>query len=458
MTQYLVFNNQNTTGLGTQAELIVNWANVKYIQPDTASTFILELNSGANLTFTLGTGVASAVITAIQDLVKSNPTGRVLKVTPPTPNAFQFSSIVYNNAAAGTIDGIGAQYEVAVFTDPDTITGINPIGAAGDVLTSGGAGVYPTWAAGGGGSPYEVGAGTDSAKLVAGTNTAAGDYSVVSGGKNNNATNAACYQAISGGSGNTSEGLYGFIGGGANNCEFGIAAAAEGYNSIAGGSSNEIDNIAGGFIGGGNKNCLIEDNALAKSGLWVIGGGGENTICNPTGTSGGILAATIAGGFENIIIEDVAGKSMETPTIGGGGKNCIYGVEKNGTIAGGGSNVLDHADSGTIAGGGSNEIVLAKQGFIGGGDNNSIPAGSDESTIVGGINNDAAGFSNVHIIGSNITATRTGTTYVGGFNIGQAVPLTAYADNAAALLGGLTIGDVYRNTTSAGGDLLGIVH
>jgi hypothetical protein len=457
MTQYLVFNNQNTTGLGTQAELIVNWANVKYIQPDTASTFILELNSGANLTFTLGTGVASAVITAIQDLVKSNPTGRVLKVTPPTPNAFQFSSIVYNNAAAGTIDGIGAQYEVAVFTDPDTITGINPIGAAGDVLTSGGAGVYPTWAAGGGGSPYEVGAGTDSAQLVAGTNTAAGDYSVVAGGVSNCAPNTACYQTISGGFTNLAEGAYAAIGGGLMNCEL-PQAGGPGYNTIAGGSENVITGLGGGFIGGGQKNYQIEDNALAKSGLWAIGGGGENLICNPTGTSGGILGATIAGGFENTIIEDVAGKSMETPTIGGGGKNCIYGVEKNGTIAGGGSNTLDHADAGAIAGGSSNEIVLAKQGFIGGGDNNSIPAGSDESTIVGGINNDAAGFSNVHIIGSNITATRTGTTYVGGFNIGQAVPLTAYADNAAALLGGLTIGDVYRQTTTAGGDLLGIVH
>ena len=457
MTQYLVFNNQNTTGLGTQAELIVNWANVKYIQPDTASTFILELNSGANLTFTLGTGVASAVITAIQDLVKSNPTGRVLKVTPPTPNAFQFSSIVYNNAAAGTIDGIGAQYEVAVFTDPDTITGINPIGAAGDVLTSGGAGVYPTWAAGGGGSPYEVGAGTDSAKLVAGTNTSAGDFSVVSGGKNNNATNASCYQVISGGSGNTSEGLYGFIGGGANNCEFGAAAAAEGYNSIAGGSSNEIDNIAGGFIGGGNKNCLIEDNAGAKSGLWVIGGGGENEICNPTGTSGGILAATIAGGFENTIIDNVAGKSMETPTIGGGSKNCIHGAEMAATIAGGGSNFIDRSDFSTIAGGEGNTITTAKMGFIGGGASNAMTT-SEFATIIGGDSNDTGGFNDVHIIGSNITATRAGTTYVGGFNIGQAVPITAYADNAAALLGGLTIGDVYRNTTSAGGDLLGIVH
>jgi len=355
----------------------------------------------------------------------------------------------------GAIDGSGAQYALPVFTDTNTITNL-PLGAAGQHLTSGGPAADPVWANLAKGV-YEVGVGTDSAQLFAGTNTASGDFSVVSGGKNNNAANTACYQAISGGSGNTSEGLYGVIGGGANNCEFGAAAAAEGYNSIAGGSGNKIDNIAGGFIGGGQKNYMIEENAGAKSGLWVIGGG-SNTICNPVGASGGILAATIAGGMENRIIEDVAGKSMETPTIGGGAKNCIHGAGKNATIAGGGSNFIDRSDDGTIAGGGSNAIVLAKEGFIGGGNNNTIPAGSDDSTIIGGVGNNAAGFSDVHIIGSNITATRTGTTYVGGFNIGQAVPLTAYADNAAALLGGLTIGDVYRNTTSAGGDLLGIVH
>ena len=357
----------------------------------------------------------------------------------------------------GSIDGSGAQYALPVFTDTNTITNL-PLGVAGEMLTSGGPGVDPAWAAAPATGPYEVGAGTDSAKLVAGTNTAAGDFSVVTGGVSNCASNTSCFQTISGGFTNVAEGPYATIGGGENNSELWPGGVSpDGYNVIGGGSGNCITGLAGNVIAGGQKNYMIEENAGNKSGLWVIGGG-SNTICVPTGTSGGILAATIAGGMENRIIEDVAGKSMETPTIGGGGKNCIHGAGKNATIAGGGSNFIDRADDGTIAGGGSNEIVLAKEGFIGGGNNNSIPSGSDDSTIVGGVNNDAAGFSDVHIIGSNITATRTGTTYVGGFNIGQAVPLTAYADNAAALLGGLTIGDVYRNTTSAGGDLLGIVH
>ena len=375
-----------------------------------------------------------------------------------TSNATQYTMEDIINTVSytgGSIDGSGTQWALPVFTDTNTITNL-PLGLSNQVLNSGGPAGDPFWADLAA-SPYEVGAGTDSAQLVAGTNTAAGDYSVVAGGVSNCAPNTACYQTISGGFTNLAEGAYAAIGGGLMNCEL-PQAGGPGYNTIAGGSENVITGLGGGFIGGGQKNYQIEENATAKSGLWAIGGGAENIICNPVGVSGGILAATIAGGMGNKITEDVAGKSMETPTIGGGGNNCIYGVEKNGTIAGGGSNTLNHADSGIIAGGDSNEIVLAKQGFIGGGNNNSIPSGSDESTIVGGINNDAAGFSNVHIIGSNITATRTGTTYVGGFNIGQAVPLTAYADNAAALLGGLTIGDVYRQTTTAGGDLLGIVH
>ena len=358
------------------------------------------------------------------------------------------------SATGGSIDGSGAQYALPVFTDTNTITNL-PLGVADQVLKSGGPAGDPYWADLAA-SVYEVGGGTGSAKLVAGTNTAVGDYSVVSGGQNNNATNSACYQVIGGGSSNTSEGLYGTIGGGANNCEYGAAAAAEGYNVIAGGSSNEINNNAGTFIGGGNKNTAIEANAAGKTGGLVIGGGIENQICNPAGASAGILAATIAGGMENTIVEDVAGKSMETPTIGGGSKNCIYGVGKNGTIAGGSSNFIDRADDGVIVGGTGNTLSLAKAGFIGGGTGNNMASGADHSTIAGGASNATGAFSNVHILGSNITATQDDTTFVQGLTFSPLAGIPVAADNAAALALPLVVGSLYRS--GADPDVVSIVH
>ena len=59
MTQYLVFENQNTAGLGTQKELVVNWSNIKQLRPVTNSKFKIELNNGGNLEFTLSYSASS---------------------------------------------------------------------------------------------------------------------------------------------------------------------------------------------------------------------------------------------------------------------------------------------------------------------------------------------------------------------------------------------------------------
>ncbi len=48
------------------------------------------------------------------------------------------------SATGGSIDGSGAQYALAVFTDTNTITNL-PLGSAGELLASGGAGVDPSW-------------------------------------------------------------------------------------------------------------------------------------------------------------------------------------------------------------------------------------------------------------------------------------------------------------------------
>jgi len=44
----------------------------------------------------------------------------------------------------GSIDGSGAQYALPIFTDTNTITNL-PLGSTGQLLTSGGAGVDPSW-------------------------------------------------------------------------------------------------------------------------------------------------------------------------------------------------------------------------------------------------------------------------------------------------------------------------
>jgi hypothetical protein len=141
--KFLVFNNKN--GLGTADKLIVNWDSVKYIKPIDGDTFYIELNNGAYLEFDLsGANTSPKAIEAINRVVKANPNSRILEVKPRSLTEFVFSNIQYRVAASGSIDGSGAQYAVAVFTDTNTITNL-PLGNAGQFLTSGGAGANPTW-------------------------------------------------------------------------------------------------------------------------------------------------------------------------------------------------------------------------------------------------------------------------------------------------------------------------
>lgn len=138
--KFLVFNN--TGGLGDADTFILNWNSIKYIKPSSSSSFFIELNSGANIELTLSTGTASDVIDRINKIVISSPSGRVLEVQQR--NDFSFSSIAYNVAASGSIDGSGTANEVAVFTDPNTISSISN-GTSGQVLTSNGSGSDPSF-------------------------------------------------------------------------------------------------------------------------------------------------------------------------------------------------------------------------------------------------------------------------------------------------------------------------
>ena len=373
-----------------------------------------------------------------------------------TSNATQYTMEDIINTVSytgGSIDGSGAQYALPVFTDTNTITNL-PLGAAGEMLTSGGAGVDPAWAAAPATGPYEIGAGTDSAQLIAGTNAADGEASVVAGGVNNcipSGTTDQGYSTISGGCGNYTQGYDDGKGKGG------------GQNVISGGCENCVNASFISVIGGGGGNVIDPDTVFPGVGNASYGstvsGGLQNRMLQEVAGGKGDMFGTIAGGSDNTIYGST--KESSGNVISGGEKNTICENGKDATIGGGGDNLI-HAlagdtDGSFIGGGFGNQIVSGKTNVISGGMQNCICA-SENSFIGGGEANDSAGFDNVHILGSNITATRTDTSYVEGFNIGQATPITAYADNAAALLGGLTIGDVYRQTTTAGGDLLGIVH
>lgn len=117
--KFLVFDNRN--GLGDARKLILNWDSVKYIKPSNATTFFIELNSGANIELTLSPGNSSEVIDAINRVVKANPNTSVLNVNPSEVGGFLFSSIVYNVAASGSIDGGGTANTIPVFIDANTI-------------------------------------------------------------------------------------------------------------------------------------------------------------------------------------------------------------------------------------------------------------------------------------------------------------------------------------------------
>lgn len=138
--KFLVFNN--TGGLGDTSKFILNWDSVKYVKPSSSSSFFIELNSGANIELTLSTGNASDVIDRINETITSAPSARILEVQ--SRNAFSFSSIAYNVAASGSIDGSGTANEIAVFTDPNTISSISN-GTSGQVLTSNGSGSDPSF-------------------------------------------------------------------------------------------------------------------------------------------------------------------------------------------------------------------------------------------------------------------------------------------------------------------------
>jgi hypothetical protein len=234
--------------------------------------------------------------------------------------------------------------------------------------------------------------------------TAEGDFSTVSGGRNNSIPHTGDFANIGGGENNTAELNYDTVGGGLDNTANGFPIdGAPGFATVGGGQRNTASGRAS-TVSGGFDNTTSGDNS-------TVGGGAENTAEGETNTiSGGFLNTT--SGFENAVgggssntasggASTVGGgqsnqASGQVSTISGGVQNIASGIEssigggsvneasgQSSTISGGGGNQASGIGS-TVGGGGAFEDVVGVS-FLGN------VAGGENSTIGGGIGNTASG-------------------------------------------------------------------
>ena len=260
-------------------------------------------------------------------------------------------------------------------------------------------------------------------------NTNDSDYSVISGGLNNEVRSSIAsvtHATIGGGDHNIVRGNYSVLGGGKDNY---IDEFSQ-YSVIAGGYENSLGYFAGGnVIGGGGRNSIGQDASSAfigggflntnRANYTVLGGGYYNLVqanANYAHIGGGsgseILSgaeyAAINGGRDNQIGTNssyavVGGGRLNTvqtnsdyAVIGGGQENLIEQNAGLSFIGGGYQNVIGHDYGGVssifeknynVIGGGYQNILHSNvnYGFIGGGQNNSID--SDSSVVAGGYTN-----------------------------------------------------------------------
>jgi hypothetical protein len=250
----------------------------------------------------------------------------------------------------------------------------------------------------------------------------AGTCSTIRCGVSNQAT--ATYSAALSGDQNKSYGGYSIISGGRNNC---ISINANG-GTIGGGKLNEVQTCQG-FVGGGylNKVCSYRGS---------ISGGVCNTTCGACSTIGGGLSNLVRGVYSTIGGGTKNSTYSKGGFIGGGynnvdqgtGKNSGYNVISGGygnrhcvnyysAIGGGFVNIISsNANSNFIGGGVNNKIGdginASYQNVIGGGVQNQNYSTSNSSILGGSSNYIGYYFSNSHIIGSNITANASNTTFV----------------------------------------------
>ena len=97
MAQYLVFDNPaGAPGAFLQKEVIVNWDNVKYIEPVDPLSFKLQLNNGGNIVIGAAVSQSSAVIEKIREVVRAQAGGKILRIKPDFIGQWTIDSFIYN--------------------------------------------------------------------------------------------------------------------------------------------------------------------------------------------------------------------------------------------------------------------------------------------------------------------------------------------------------------------------
>lgn len=260
----------------------------------------------------------------------------------------------------------------------------------------------------GGGVGHNTSGGTVDANTgdITGTVTCcgAGRFSTIGGGLRNCAT--AYSSTVSGGDCNNASGSYSTVGGGFCN-------TASGSRSTVGGGFCNTTSFQGAAVGGGLGNTSSGQYSTVGGGCGncassyysTVGGGRDNTASADYSTANGGFTNVACGTFSTVSGGYCNTSSGAYSAINGGRNNCANGFAS--TIGGGRTNFADQGYS-TVGGGRANSACGVCSTVSGGFCN---IASGNFSSISGGCCNNDAGYSNVHILGSNITATQADTTY-----------------------------------------------
>ena len=124
MAQYLVFDNPTgAPGAFLQKEVILNWDNVKYIEPINPLTFKLQLNNGGNILIDAAVAQSSAVIEKIREVVKAQAGGKILRIKPDFIGQWTINGFAYNPpSSGGGVTGSGVANTVAVWDSASNLT------------------------------------------------------------------------------------------------------------------------------------------------------------------------------------------------------------------------------------------------------------------------------------------------------------------------------------------------
>ena len=202
--------------------------------------------------------------------------------------------------------------------------------------------------------------------------------SIVSGGKN---TNCSKYSFIGGGSGNTVSGPYSFIGAGSNN-------NVSGSNAFVGSGNNNNAANCGSVVGGSCNSSILNYSTVvggccntAWSNQGFIGNGFKNTTCSTYSFIGnGVCNINTSSQYYPNISSVIVGGQYNQTSSGYYAPGCNF-------IGAGACNLLTGSYS-TISGGYKNNHSSGFYSFIGGGTSNTISATYDTdnqaSSIVGG--------------------------------------------------------------------------